>query len=622
MTLRHARPRWVSGLTGISPTLSRLGAILAFLVCIAWQTQVQYHGGRLTLPWSVVVTAALTALLVICFLAARHPGAEGEADVSPRQGGMIGAYAGGALFLGGGAILLAVLLRDVCRIYWRAPITPYRADMLPLILSALRDFWRDGLYPYHFYQTGNWQTPLTYPPGLWLAFSPAYLLKVDIRYASAFCMGAVSMIGMFAAWAGRGRGRFAPLALLPAAAVIFWFYVMPPFDSLHAGLHVAPYWLAVVLWAWTTRRGHWVLSAVFFGWAFVARPPFVLVFPFWLLFLWRNRRQLPLIPMVLAFGFTGFVTSFFFFLRDPDAFCYGVNVWYKIGSDYFISSDPSRVHGIGWTGLLWHAGLYAWKMPAAGILVAAMLVWSGFRLRTANDLFCHAGVAMTLFLMFSIVPWFYVYFAPLHLLFFAAWPDRKPPDAPATKRASLAPLLIALAVPLALTATFCLRDARGIRKHSTDGELAGGESKRTNGLWCGGWGAAEGKGTKGRRLFAMDEAEAAVPVGSLKWREMEIRLEAADPARPPEPFLLAVYLNGELLGCQRAGPGDFSKPIVFQVPRGSLFRGLNAVHFSLRKDLNATGYAWRAASPRGDIALRSVRLSNPVPADFSKPVGW
>jgi hypothetical protein len=210
----------------------------------------------------------------------------------------------------------------------------------------------------------------------------------------------------------------------------------------------------------------------------------------------------------------------------------------------------------------------------------------------------------------------------LHLLFFAAWPDRKPPSAPTTKRAGLAPLLIALVVPLALTAVFCVRDARRIGKYPVDGELCGGAANRTNALWCSGWGAAEGKGAQGRRLFASDEAEAAVPVGSLRWREVEIRLEAADPARPPEPFLLGVYLNGELLGCRQVVPEDLSKPVVFSIPRGSLFRGLNAVHLSIRKNLSATGYAWRLAAPRGDIALRSIRLASPLPTDFSKAAAW
>ena len=616
MNTKHTRLQWAWDVTKFSPTLSRLGAILAFLACIGWQTWLQPRGG-LTLPWSVVVTAALTALLVICFLVMRHA-AQDEEGAPARPGDGMGAYAGGALFLGGGAILLAVLLRGVCRDYWRVPITAYRADMLPLVFSTLRDFWRDGLYPYHYHQTGNWKVWNNYPPSLWLPFSPAYLLHVDLRYVSAACTGAINVILLFVAWAGRRRRWVSPLELAAAAAIIFWFHAAPPFNTFNAISHVAPYWLAIALWAWTTRRGQWILSAVFFGWAFVSRPTFFIALPFWLLFLWRNRRQVPLVPMILAFGLTGFASCFLFFIHDPSAFCFGAK-WYKMCANTVISQDPKCLLGIGWTGLLWHMKAYAWALPAAGILVAAVLAWSWPRLRTVNDLFCHAGVAMGLFLMFSLIPYYYIYFDCLILLYFASWPDARPAVSAPAKRAGLLALVIFLAVPLALTATFCVRDVRRIGKHSTDGELAGGASKRTDGLWCTGWGAAEGKGTKGRRLFARDEAEAAVPVGSLQWREMEIRLEAADPARPPEPFLLAVYLNGEQLGCRRAGPGDLSKPIVFQVPRGSLFRGLNAVHFSLRKDLNATGYAWRAASPRGDIALRSVRLSNPVPADFSKP---
>lgn len=622
MTLEQAHPDRSPNLRDILPTLSRLGAILAFLACIGWQTRLQLSG-RVSLKWSVAVTAVLTVLLAICFLAAPHPKSEDEkGGKALRRGKWISAFAGGALFLGGGAILLAVLLRGVCHNYWRVPITAYRADMLPLVFSALRDFWRDGLYPYHFHQTGNWQIPLTYPPGHWLAFTPAYLLKVDIRYVSAFCLGVVSMAGMLMAWEGRGRGWCAPLALLAAAAIILWFYTMPPFHGLHAVLHVAPYWLAVVLWAWTTRRGHWILSAVFFGWAFVTRPPFMIALPFWLLFLWRNRRQVPFPAMIAAFGLTGLVIGFFFFCHDPKAFCYGVNEWYKIGSDYLIAGDSSRVLGIGWTGLLWRMGLYAWKMPVAGVLLVGMFVWSWFKLRTANDLFCCAGVAMILFLMFSIIPWFYVYFAPLHLLFFAAWPDRKPPAAPNAKSASLAPLLIAVAIPLAWTAVFCVRDIHRIGKHRVDGELRGGASKATRPFWCSGWGAAEGNGAAGRRLFASDEAEAAVPVASLRWRGVEILLEAADPAQPPEPFLLGVYLNGELLGCRKVGPDDLAKPLTFPIPRGGLFRGLNAVHFSVRKDLNAGGYAWRPASPRADIALRSVRFTDGGAAEFTKPTVW
>ena len=73
-------------------------------------------------------------------------------------------------------------------------MNPFFGDMLPLIRDALRDFWRDGVYPYRFHHVGYWQVPLTYPPGHWLAYTPAYLLKIDLRYMSMFCMAALSLM--------------------------------------------------------------------------------------------------------------------------------------------------------------------------------------------------------------------------------------------------------------------------------------------------------------------------------------------------------------------------------------------------------------------------------------------
>ena len=62
------------------------------------------------------------------------------------------------------------------------PLHPGRSDMLPLIQAAGEKFLSGGI-PYGLHSIPH-QVPLTYLPGMWLAFMPAVALGFDVRFVN------------------------------------------------------------------------------------------------------------------------------------------------------------------------------------------------------------------------------------------------------------------------------------------------------------------------------------------------------------------------------------------------------------------------------------------------------
>ena len=268
---------------------------------------------------------------------------------------------------------------------------------------------------------------------------------------------------------------------------------------------------------------------------------------------------------------------------------------------------------IGWTGAFRSLGLHGQIMIGGLLAVAALFGLAIFRMRSVSDLLAFSGVAMVLFLNFSLICWNYVYYAPLLVLFFAAWPDERPALASPGRRGRLLYMLTPFATAAVLASGTAVYHGASAGGHRRDGVLRADESGRTRELWRKGWGAVEGRKNHRRRNIVNRDANAAVPVASkLDERRLEIELVSDGQAPLATPLLLVAYVNGERLG-KAVIPADRpAQSLVFPVPDGNLFRGLNEVHLSFRHDLANDGDLIREHAPLAGLALRSLRLA-PAP---------
>jgi hypothetical protein len=301
-------------------------------------------------------------------------------------------------------------------------------------------------------------------------------------------------------------------------------------------------------------------------------------------------------------------------------FLYTIPQHYRRVAAYTLDSAPMDAWWIGWTGVFRAVGLYDQILWAGVLAVVAVFLWAILRMRTTSDLLAFSGVALTACLTFSLICWSYVYYDPLFVLFFAAWPQ----DAPLPRLDRRGKLLFGLgplAVAAALTGSMAAYHTATVGGHRSEGLLRASSAPRTRTLWSHGWGAQQkGKRGQDRRLVNCD-ASAAVPVGSnLDGRQLEIVL--VSDRQPPAlaPLLMVVYMNGERIGKAVIQPEGPPQTLRFAVPKGNLFRGLNEVHLSFRNDLMRDQDLERQDEPLKGLALRSIRLA-PVSREHSSGRG-
>jgi hypothetical protein len=265
---------------------------------------------------------------------------------------------------------------------------------------------------------------------------------------------------------------------------------------------------------------------------------------------------------------------------------------------------------IGWSGPLKAIGLFPYKMLAGALVVLALAAIAFFRMRAPEDLLAYTSVGMILFLMFSVIPFFYIFYPPLFVLFLVSWPP-SPADRRAAKRRWISRILAPILVSASLTVLVALNHWLKLGGFDTDGCLHGADARRSAGLWLGGWGPVRGAKKDGFRLLGNSEASVGVPVSSLLWREVEVRLRAENPSAPREPLLLVVQVNDELAGSSEITSATIAQPHAFPVPRGSLFRGLNEVHLSLRRNRSDRSLGGRPVFPVEGMGVEWVRFKSP-----------
>jgi hypothetical protein len=286
------------------------------------------------------------------------------------------------------------------------PVDPQFADMLPLVRSALASFW-SGEQPYRTYSF-PWPLPLTFLPGLWLSYTPAWLAGLDLRLFG-LVFGTL-LLGRLAGLSARPGGAAAWLVLLLLATGSKFT------DFARVG-HLPLYWLLLVLFAedWLASRRR---AALWLGLLLGMRQTAWLLLPPVALHLWISRgepssRRAGLAALGMALGLAGLLIVPFL-LGSPRAFVGGTIAWYGSLGGLVVASDPLSVIGQPGVGGLFYT-LGAASLLPAFVLGAVLLCWCSGPPGAAGAL-GRGALALAAFSLGSAPCWWYSLLDPLLLL--------------------------------------------------------------------------------------------------------------------------------------------------------------------------------------------------------------
>lgn len=388
-----------------------MAAAPAILLFLSWQELTRRSGSPENLHlWPSFLTMLVLAVLVGERLATRRRlGASGELPDFRIHRWMIPAVA-----------VLTLLLIPMFRMVWFTSQNPGSADMLPLIQSVLRDFWRDGNYPYHIHEVSHWTLPLTFPPGLWVPYSLPYWFGLDLRAWNVAAALAMTFVWAgFLWWRAKSIHHLAdcipllPLLLFPFALLHFGYW-----RTFQEQSHLTGYWfiLFAASVAWLRRSNAAV--GVLFAWAIVSRPHLVFLLPLFAVWAWREWRldRVGVLRFGSAMAITGCGLALPFLLADPGAFFAGMFGGYEEQLSHHVVHNPSLIHGFGLSGMLLEFGLFSFRGPLSLLGVVGIFLLAVPRMRCREDVLAWGALMILWFLCLAIVPWFYVFASPVIML--------------------------------------------------------------------------------------------------------------------------------------------------------------------------------------------------------------
>ncbi len=304
------------------------------------------------------------------------------------------------------ALALGVMLRLVDMQY--SPLEPSRGDMLPLVLQALDTFFQ-GHSPYTTYFM-PWELPLTYLPLTWLAYAPAFLLGLDIRWTNIIAEIAVLGAALFVARHTTGARRRAAtdVTLLLWA----WFFLLPTIRHWDMVTSAPIGWVAI---AWTLAlvvTGRHRLAPLALGLAAGTTPLIVVFGPLIALCWWREGGLRAALSKGALAAIVAAIVLLPWFIWAPSPFLEGNVQWFN-NLDRFPrmkwETERTWTQITGFSGFFWERGREQWLKPiqlAAVALVAAIYAARG---ASRADLPRHAVGAFLLFMLFNPVLWPYLY---------------------------------------------------------------------------------------------------------------------------------------------------------------------------------------------------------------------
>jgi hypothetical protein len=365
----------------VVPVAVRILPLLAMLFVFFWS--MPHVAPGLVIPWNILI---FTASLSIVFLAVRR---------------------GPPVRIAAVAVVVGIAVRLVH--FSRFPVD-VGGDMLPLTRSALDSLWA-GRSPYAYHKVPE-LLPLTYYPLTWLAYLPAYLAHIDLRWTN---LAAELAVPAAVVYAGRGtpQARGGTFDAPSGTALLLWSFVfLLPSSVFFDRITTAP--VAWALLAWTMAaavrgaRWDWLLA----GLLAAATPLAALPAPF-IALTWRRRlswrRTLGRLALGVAVAAICIVP---FYLWSPRGFIDGAVLWFNDlkrfpGTKWIAHQTWQRYVGFG--GLFWRLGLQKWLAVIQWSLVFAMAALFLRRGSHRHLLPGHVASAFIAFMVFNSVHWPYFY---------------------------------------------------------------------------------------------------------------------------------------------------------------------------------------------------------------------
>ena len=313
------------------------------------------------------------------------------------------------------------------------PLNYLRSDMLPVIGWAdLRLI--EHLNPYSTMRVGQRIYDFPYLPGMLLAFWPAAILRIDLRWAALVYLG-LSALVIFAA---------AKPFVRTEVAALLGLFLLCPFLQYRHDLYLEPHWFTVVVAVVLMQRRHFIAAAVAWGMSCALYQLSWVIFPFVLLNAYRRGkvREAGKVHLGAAVGFLAVAGPFLQsaagrissntvgqWSRLPHAFADPINLSYWL--TFAVRPDQLK-----WVQAVVLVGLFGW------------CCWRG-RCTTLADTLRWMCCALALFIPLNVIVdgYFYLTLALVLLLFVCAesgwWQEPKePPQTPGLFGESSVPVLV------------------------------------------------------------------------------------------------------------------------------------------------------------------------------------
>lgn len=157
------------------------------------------------------------------------------------------------------------------------PLTAGRSDMLPLIAAAGERLLQ-GESPYGLYALPH-SVPLTYLPGLLLAYLPAVATGIDPRIVH---MAATMLAATLAL-------RVAPRQSRLQAAGVASAFMLLPYSQYRHEIYLGPHWMSLALMFLLLARDQALAASAVFGWSLAMSQFTWVLAPVYFVHLWKSR---------------------------------------------------------------------------------------------------------------------------------------------------------------------------------------------------------------------------------------------------------------------------------------------------------------------------------------------
>jgi hypothetical protein len=243
------------------------------------------------------------------------------------------------------------------------PIHTGRSDMLPIIQAAGSRFLA-GANPYGTYFEPQ-SIPLTYLPGMWMAYLPAIFLNFDLRIIHAAAI-AGSILIIYLGSEPEKRKITAALCAL---------FLLTPYLLYRHEIYIGIFWFTLALVYFFEQRNKPVLSCFMMGIAAAVSQFGWVLIPLLLLSIYKRFGR-----AIAIRGFLGWAAAFSllvlpFVLRSPEAFYAGVFAHWEntlnvttLNFSYFVASifsgNSLKYFQVVALGTIYYLALKASTLPA------------------------------------------------------------------------------------------------------------------------------------------------------------------------------------------------------------------------------------------------------------------